>query len=128
MTAPTDPVVLATAQDSDSDLVLAMLQSKGVDYSGFMGSVGTGWLPLVTELVDDLLALGWDRDLHQIKEKFGGLRFYIGSGTEAIFNRIDEAERRSFFVCEACGSPGEPRRNRPWVLTLCDGCNAKGVR
>ncbi len=55
----------------------------------------------------------------QVKEKFGGLRFYVHGGSEEIRNYIDFAEYMSENVCERCGQPGEPR-NDGWVKTLCD--------
>ncbi len=56
---------------------------------------GNGWFPLIKELIEDLIALGWDRKTCQVKEKFGGLRFYITSGSDAIYDRISQAE----FTC-----------------------------
>jgi len=78
-----------------------------------------GWSKIVRELVDDLFALGWNGSLFQIKEKFGGLRFYIGHGTHTIFDRIEKAESESMKTCEVCGLPGKPRSDG-WVRTLCD--------
>jgi hypothetical protein len=48
-------------------------------YSGYAGYVRNGWIPILDRLAEDLIALGWDRTLDQVKQKFGGLRFYIGS-------------------------------------------------
>lgn len=59
----------------------------------------------------------------QIKEKFGGLRFYLSSETDSISKIIREAERASLQTCELCGEKGEPRSG-PWIKTLCDGCAA----
>jgi hypothetical protein len=86
----------------------------------FMGT----WTLIVRDLISDLFSLGWDGNLAQMKEKFGGLRFYIGGGSDAIFDRIDQAEADSFRVCEGCGKPGNPRGG-PWIRTLCDDCNEK---
>jgi hypothetical protein len=86
--------------------------------------VGPGWGPLLDKLVDDLLALGWDGYVAQVKEKFGGLRFYIGCATDEVFSRIDQAEEESFRICEECGSPGKPR-DGGWIKTLCDSCDKK---
>lgn len=72
-------------------------------YSGSDGRVGLGWIPMLDRLVRDLLALGWDRDLHQVKEKFGTLRFYVGESTAAMEARIEEAETEALRICEACG-------------------------
>jgi predicted HicB family RNase H-like nuclease len=57
----------------------------------------------------------------QVKEKFGGLRFYMTSGTDEIYNLISEAEAKSRETCEECGKPGE-ERSMPWIRTLCDSC------
>lgn len=57
----------------------------------------------------------------QIKEKFGGLRYYMGSETKAMTEAISEAERKSFETCEQCGAPGKLRRGG-WISTLCDIC------
>ena len=55
--------------------------------------VDNGWLKLIKELIEDLIKLGWDKQVTQVKEKFGGLRFYINEGSDEIFNRITEAEK-----------------------------------
>jgi hypothetical protein len=77
---------------------------------------------MVVNLMKDLFDLGWDGHLDQIKEKFGGLRFYIGGGDEAIFERINEAERESYHTCETCGRPGQLRGDG-WMVTICNTCN-----
>jgi hypothetical protein len=74
----------------------------------------------VTRLIDDLFALGWDGTLAQIKEKFGGLRFYIGGGSDVVHQRINEAENESYKVCEKCGEPGKHSSwGGYWITTLC---------
>jgi len=39
--------------------------------------VGEGWYSIIRDLINELIALGWDKRLVQCKEKFGGLRFYL---------------------------------------------------
>lgn len=87
---------------------------------------GEGWAPLIDRLIGDLIALGWDKHIGQVKEKFGGLRFYIGSGTSEIFDRIDKAEAESQITCENCGEPGH-ERGGGWIKTLCDNCDGTEV-
>ena len=58
----------------------------------------------------------------QVKEKFGGLRFYMTHGTDEIFKLVNEAEALSYKTCEECGKPGEGRSDG-WVHTLCDTCH-----
>jgi hypothetical protein len=55
----------------------------------------------------------------QVKEKFGGLRFYVHGGNEYILGMIRMTERLSMATCEVCGNPGL-RRSGNWILTLCD--------
>lgn len=65
-----------------------------------------GWFSLVERLIVDLIALGWDRDCHQIKVKFGGLRFYVGAASEECRARIAAAEVEAESTCSICGAPG----------------------
>jgi hypothetical protein len=55
----------------------------------------------------------------QVKEKFGGLRFYVNCRNDAaIRQRIGTAAQESFRTCEICGQPGELREDS-WIKTLC---------
>ena len=83
-------------------------------------SVDNGWFPLIKELIEDLIALGWDKQICQVKEKYGGLRFYINGGSDEIFERITKAENDSYEICEKCGKSGELRNDIGWYLTLCE--------
>jgi hypothetical protein len=83
-----------------------------------LSCVGKGWHKLVNSLIDDLFKLGWDGSLLQIKEKFGGLRFYIGQGSAEIFDRLYIAEEESIHTCEECGEPGELYYDG-WIRCLC---------
>lgn len=58
--------------------------------------------------------------IRQIKEKFGGLRFYYDGGDEVIDGAVRMAEAMASRTCEVCGRPGE-RRGGDWIQTLCDG-------
>ena len=68
-------------------------------------SIPKGWIPLVDKLIADLLAIGWDGDIQQGKEKFGGLRFYVGKVTPEQHALIQKAEALSYDVCDECGLP-----------------------
>jgi len=58
----------------------------------------------------------------QVKEKYGGLRFYMTAGNDEIYNLISKAEELSCKTCEECGSPGE-ERSGGWIRTLCSDCH-----
>lgn len=83
-------------------------------------SIGDGWLPLLKSCMDDLLKVGWDRRFFQIKEKFGGLRFYLSEYNDELSKIIDFYERESVKICEVCGQKGEKRTDISWYKTLCD--------
>jgi hypothetical protein len=79
-----------------------------------------GWYPLIQKLIEDLIQLGWDKQVTQVKEKFGGLRFYINEGFDEVHTRITKAEGESYTICEMCGEAGEIRRDTGWYRTLCE--------
>ena len=58
----------------------------------------------------------------QVKEKFGGLRFYMTTQSDEISALIREAEALSSKTCQECGQPGESRGAR-WARTLCESCD-----
>jgi hypothetical protein len=55
----------------------------------------------------------------QVKEKFGGLRFYYEGGNEQIYGMVRMAESWAANTCEECGNPGSTRGGG-WIRTLCD--------
>lgn len=67
----------------------------------------------------------------QIKEKFGGLRFYCSTPSEGcryeLKGMIQMAESMSFRICEVCGNKGETR-DHAWKRTLCDVCEEENNR
>ena len=93
--------------------------------------VGPGWLPLIEVLDRQLRRLDPDYRIEQVKEKFGGLRYYIitsegCTNTDRMYAIIDTIESLSFRICEDCGRPGEERENG-WIRTLCDECEGGEV-
>jgi hypothetical protein len=87
---------------------------------------GDGWAPIVDRLLTDLVAMGWDRNVDQIKEKFGGLRFYAaGVLTKEMQGLVDAAERESARTCELCGAPGRIGGDAWWLQCLCATCRGK---
>ena len=95
------------------------LESNPIVDSDFF-AVREGWFQLIKDLIVDLIELGWNKEICQVKEKFGGLRFYINDGTDEVFDRIHKAERESYTICEVTGTPGKVRTDLPWHITLCD--------
>lgn len=54
----------------------------------------------------------------QVKEKFGGLRFYYTGGDDYINGVVAMAELMSERTCEECGDPGQ-LYTKGWHKTLC---------
>ena len=96
-------------------------------YGGF--AVGAGWWPILEALCANIQShIDWrNREsetvpqvvVEQIKEKFGGLRFYYQGGDEQIHGMVRMAEAWADASCEECGAPGKSR-NGGWIRTLCD--------
>ena len=96
-------------------------------YGGF--AVGAGWYPILETLcsniqhhIDWKVKQGKDIaqvEVDQIKEKFGGLRFYYSGGDDEISGMVRMAEAWADIACEECGAAGK-RRNGGWIRTLCD--------
>lgn len=55
----------------------------------------------------------------QVKEKFGGLRFYYNGGDSFIRGVVTMADTMSNKLCEECGSPGTHTKGG-WIKTLCE--------
>jgi hypothetical protein len=109
--------------------------------------VGAGWWPLLETAFVEIVAVmqqypDYRFAVRQIKEKFGGLRFYYNivpaAGEvdddeddrssdyavrsmigEAVGKIIDAAENEAYGICEVCGEPGH-HTNTGWVKVLCD--------
>jgi hypothetical protein len=88
-------------------------------------AVGDGWYKLIYELVhevrvNDLKKGDWITKATQVKEKFGGLRFYVTGTSDKNWALIRNAEQKSYAVCEETGSEVEVGTwNTGWVRTMC---------
>ena len=84
--------------------------------------VGEGWRPLVEKLVDDICAIDTKVTVSQVKEKFGGLRFYIYAGSPEVWKLIEKAENASYTICEECGEKGKQQSKGKygWIYTRCE--------
>ncbi len=90
------------------------------------GTVGEGWHGLIINAVEKMIARGWDGKITQIKEKFGGLRFYITDKSQEVQKIAQEAENESFNICETCGISNEDVKkgvgSGRWYKTFCTPC------
>jgi hypothetical protein len=58
----------------------------------------------------------------QVKEKFGGLRFYYSGGKPEHAHYVRFAESMSYSICEDCGTTKDVRRTTGWIRTICVPC------
>lgn len=81
-----------------------------------------GWYDIIQELCGDISKIdkAGVTQASQVKEKFGGLRFYVTQCTPEVHDLISEAEEKSYHTCEVCGKKGELRRDLGWIRTLCE--------
>lgn len=83
-----------------------------------------GWLALLSKLLADLETTGFDFSrVDQIKDKFGGLRFYASPLEAQQQTLINKAEADSYRICEECGATGETYNQGGWIRTLCEQCH-----
>ena len=100
------------------------------------GHVGPGWRPILEALDEQIEGILGKSEAKsflrvlQVKEKFGGLRFYFKTeGVSPEDNRriqdaVFFAEKMSFKMCEECGGLDIEVRHQKnqkfgWVKTLC---------
>lgn len=102
-------------------------------------TVRDGWKDLICDLVEKLDATGLNWKIKQVKEKFGALRFYteIEKGPSLMFilsftdyqakleefnTLVEEAEDRSYHICETCGKAGFQMTIGSLLQVLCKSC------
>jgi len=89
---------------------------------------GDGWYVLLNELlslIKNHLANKKPISLFQIsqvKEKFGGLRFYYDEGDDYIDGLVRFAESMSYMICETCGSNHSIGMTSGWLKVRCKSC------
>lgn len=113
----------------------------GEPYGGF--AIGEGWWPIIEALSAQIAYhVKWNHDarerlikdnphglkipeyvepvvVRQVKEKFGGLRFYYDGGDDKVDGMVNMAESWAARTCEKCGNVGSSRKGG-WIRTLCD--------
>ena len=95
-------------------------------------AVSQGWWPIIESLCANIQSHTdwWNKNretrpvveqviVNQIKEKFGGLRFYYSGGDDTVAGMVRMAESWADTACEECGGIGT-RRSGGWIRTLCD--------
>lgn len=97
---------------------------------------GDGWFMLLDNLLSSIESHlnpenTWPRkeriplQIDQIKEKFGGLRFYYHGGDNEVRGMVRLTEHLSYSICEECGSTKNVTQTKGWIITLCEDCMKK---
>jgi len=68
---------------------------------------GDGWFDLIYNLSKRISESDPEVRAVQVKEKFGGLRFYVNAASDDVYAFIQEAEDLSYETCEVCGNAGK---------------------
>jgi len=96
---------------------------------------GDGWYNILNSLCANIQShIDWKQEqkekynrgdgcpqvvVDQVKEKFGGLRFYYHGGDNVVDGMVRMAESWAACTCETCGESGT-LRGGGWIRTLCD--------
>lgn len=89
---------------------------------------GDGWYALIDALCKHLQDMTDYNPNHtqfpqiiasQVKEKYGGLRFYTIASSDYQDGAIAMAESMSFRICDVCGASGKPN-SEGWIHTRCE--------
>jgi hypothetical protein len=89
-------------------------------YERFGVVCGPGWVKLIEPLMVECQERGVT--ILQVKEKFGGLRFYVDAAPADLHDKIEAAEAESLRTCELCGEAGVTRNIKGWLRTVCEQC------
>lgn len=100
---------------------------KSLMHWGF--SCGDGWYHIIDVISRMLTDYSQDITASQVKEKFGGLRFYYsGKYGEYTIGITTMGEQVSGITCEVCGTPSRSRNYGGYVSTMCPACAEKAGR
>lgn len=95
-------------------------------------SCSDGWYKLIHDLCKEIEELykknNRDSDeiiVQQVKEKYGGLRFYCTNYIDGVKDIVSKYEDLSCETCEICGREGHSVCLHGWYMTLCDSCEKK---
>ena len=100
--------------------LISNYSGKKITSHGFF-EVGDGWLELIKNLIQELISIGWDKNIAQVKEKFAELRFYTNTNQE-MDKIIQKYTDLSTTTCDICGQPGKIISNKGWLRCTCENC------
>lgn len=114
----------------DEDEAINYIDMDENEVYTYIDCAPNGWAKLCEDLCAELKVLfdrvGYkDYELCQVKEKFGGLRWYDNGVPQEIYEEyskiIHKYENRSFHTCCKCGEPAT-KLSLGWICPFCDKC------
>ncbi len=92
---------------------------------GCGSAIGEGWYDIIRELDKQIAELYPEYVVNQVKEKFGGLRYYIDDIPDEVhadvYDFINEAYMKANVSCDVCGAPGKIGNVSEWMIaTRCE--------
>lgn len=123
-----------------SDDLKAQIDEVQKNYveEGWYGIVTpSGWDQLILDTHNKIVEIAPTYKIHQVKQKFGGLRYYLGfselHGDEEkmgwVRKIVAEAEARSYETCEYCGNDDFAAMHvtrTGYYCTACANCAIEG--
>lgn len=108
------------------------LEIKDADYEcTWLDAIPDGWRKAFGEQMCEELKAALleenaldDYQIEQVKEKYGGLRWYTNATTRKALDIADKYEILSEKICIKCGQPATCTTTG-WIVPLCDACAAK---
>lgn len=111
--------------------------------SGVNWGIPEAWIPVIDDLCGAIQRYidgvsRWDKEkqdwVHppqatciQMKEKFGGLRFYIDGGDDHIEGMISMAEHMCYNMCQHCGTKENLGVTDGWITICCKDCSKEST-
>lgn len=119
------------SMDEFRDRIVEEYPNAFEEDKSFWASAGNGWFGIIEDIIKKAHELDLTINIRQVKEKFGGLRFYYevvdeeydDNNTEELAELVREKEDESFETCEQCGTKENVEtKGDSWIKTLCPTC------
>lgn len=100
----------------------------GLPIQMFGVECGDGWRGIIERMCEAIdahiksLAEPIVFEFSQIKEKYGGGRFYHSGGDSVTDKIVSDAENETYETCETCGSTEDVGQTMGWIVVCCKKC------
>jgi len=110
----------------ETQIALERIKKKITPGYSYSIDVGPGWYQIVIDCDRELSAIDPDYTVQQIKEKYGGLRYYFSRSKSNAYDEtfkkmcdvVDKYEDLASRTCEVTGGPGVLMVSSGWYKTV----------